>query len=321
MGDLADPGAGPGWDDGADGVAATPAMPLALQDGASPTLGWQWRADKKGGPVFGLVTRTLSGSCKLREAFPLTEESWAWAWDVLARVHPDRGAGATAVLAGRAAAERARPEAAGETPELIALDVESLAPVRGVTLLGGYAPEADMVVGHQYDIRFREERLAIHEHRRPGLILELPYASIEAVGIGGPGLVTSRGILTGRRFAAIVALEGLAAAAVLSSLTIRTTIKTVIRVQSADAELFLLCTEQTPQDLRIYLSRPLAELRAARDAAARDAAASPPPGPAPAPPPGAAQVENLARLAAMLEADHLTRAEFDTLKASLLRAP
>jgi hypothetical protein len=234
------------------------------------------------------------------------------------------------VLTERAAADRARQEAAGETPELIALDVESLAPVHGVTLLGGYAPDADMLVGHQYDIRFREERLAIHEHRRPGLILELPYASIEAVDIGGPGLVTSRGMLTGRRFAAIVALEGLATAAVLSSLTIRTTIKTVIRVQSADAELFLLYTEQTPQDLRIYLSRPLAEFRAAREAAAREAAAreaaaSPPPGPAAAPPPGAAsgaaQVENLARLAAMLEAGLLTRAEFDTLKANLLRRP
>jgi hypothetical protein len=108
MGDLVDPGAGPRWDDGADGVAATPAMPLIrsyeqnlgapcpLQDGASPTLGWQWRADKKGGRAFGLITRTLSGSDKLREAIPLTQEGWAQAWDVLARLYPDRAAGARA---------------------------------------------------------------------------------------------------------------------------------------------------------------------------------------------------------------------------------
>jgi hypothetical protein len=128
MGDLVDPGAGPRWDDGADGVAATPAMPLIrsyeqnlgapcpLQDGASPTLGWQWRADKKGGRAFGLITRTLSGSDKLREAIPLTQEGWAQAWDVLARLYPDRAAGARAVLAERAVADRARQEAAGREP-------------------------------------------------------------------------------------------------------------------------------------------------------------------------------------------------------------
>ena len=81
----------------------------------------------------------------------------------------------------------------------------------------------------------------------------------------------------------------------------------MIRVQAATAELFLLYTGATPQDLRIYLSRPLAELRAARA------------GPAAGPARAGDQVENLARLAAMLEAGLLTRAEFDTLKANLLR--
>lgn len=69
MGDLVDPGAGPRWDDGADGVAATPAMPLTrsyeqnlgapcpLRDGASPTLGWQWRpgADRCEAPRVALI--------------------------------------------------------------------------------------------------------------------------------------------------------------------------------------------------------------------------------------------------------------------------
>ena len=150
----------------------------------------------------------------------------------------------------------------------------------------------------------------MYRHLRPDLVIELPYGAIETVDIGGPGLVAAGGRFPGPGFAAIVALEGLAAAAVLSSLTIRTAIKTVIRVQAATAELFLLCTRQTPQDLRIYLSRPLAEIRAARAAVT---------GPAAGPARGAAQVENLARLAGMLEAGLLTRAEFDTLKANLLR--
>jgi hypothetical protein len=360
MGDLVDPGAGPRWDDEVAAAAPTPAMPLIrsfeqyvggpcpLQDGASLTLGWQWRAERKGGPVFALISRNLVGSYKIREAFPLTEEGWAQAWDVLARLSPERAAGTRQVLARRAAADRARQEKAGETPELIALDVESLAPVPGVTLLGGYAPDVDMLVGHQYDIRFREERLAVYRHRRPNLVIELPYADIEAVDIGGPGLVASGGRFQGPAFGALVALEGLTAATVLNSLTVRTAIKTVIRVQAATAELFLLDTRQTPQDLRIYLSRPLAEIRAARAPAPGPPAGlltgtapgpltgtapgpltGAPPGPAGGATPGAAsgtasaaaQVENLARLAALLESGLITRAEFDTLKANLLRRP
>jgi hypothetical protein len=323
MGDVVDPGAGPRSGDAVAGAGPVPAMPFIrsfeqyvggpcpLEDGASPTLGWQWRAERKGGPVFALISRNLVGSYRLRETFPLTEEGWAEAWDVLARLSPERAAEARQVLAQRAAADRARQEEAGETPELIALDVESLAPVRGVTLLGGYAPEVDMLVGHQFDIRFREERLAVYRHRRPDLVIELPYAGIEAVDIGGPGLVASGGRFQGQAFGALVALEGLTVATVLNSLTVRTAIKTVIRVQATTAELFLLYTRQTPQDLRIYLSRPLAEIRAARAAAVGPATGAA----------GTAQVENLARLAAMLESGLLTRAEFDTLKANLLQGP
>ena len=344
MADAVEPGAGPRWDDAGPGAAPAPAMPLIrsfeqyvggpcpLQDGASLTLGWQWRAERKGGPAFALISRNLVGSYRIREAFPLTEEGWAQAWDVLARLSPERAAAAREVLARRAAADRARQEEAGETPELIALDVESLAPVRGVTLLGGYAPDVDMLVGHQYDIRFREERLAVYRHRRPDLVVELPYAGIEAVDIGGPGLVASGGRFQGPAFGALVALEGLTVATVLNALTVRTAIKTVIRVQAATAELFLLYTRQTPQDLRIYLSRPLAEIRAARapalsppGGAVSGAAPGPPGGATPGAGSGAAgaaaQVEHLARLAALLESGLLTRAEFDALKASLLRAP
>jgi hypothetical protein len=95
------------------------------------------------------------------------------------------------------------------------------------------------------------------------------------------------------------------AAAVLRSPTVSAAIKTVIRVQAASAELLLLHAGLTPDDLRIYLSRSPGEVRAARAAAA-------------APPGSAAQVENLARLAAMLESGLPTRAELDALKASLL---
>jgi hypothetical protein len=66
---------------------------------------------------------------------------------------------------------------------------------------------------------------------------------------------------------------------------------------------------QPPEDLRIYLSRPLGEIRAAHAAAA-----APDGG-------GAARVGHLTRLASMLDSGLLTRAEFDILKAGPLRRP
>jgi hypothetical protein len=99
----------------------------------------------------------------------------------------------------------------------------------------------------------------------------------------------------------------MAVAAVLNALTMRTTITTVIRMQAATAELFLLHTEQTPEQVRMHLSRPLAAIRAAR---ATSAAADPPS--------ASSQVEQLTRLAGMLDRGLLTREEYDLLKARLL---
>jgi Short C-terminal domain len=117
--------------------------------------------------------------------------------------------------------------------------------------------------------------------------------------------VKSGGGFAGGGFGAVGALEGMAAAVVLNALTTRKTITTVIRVQAVTAELFLLSTQQTPEQVRMDMSHQLAAIRAARSPAAGQ------PGPA-------AQVEQLTRLASMLESGLLTREEFDTLKARLL---
>lgn len=106
----------------------------------------------------------------------------------------------------------------------------------------------------------------------------------------------------------------MAIAAVLNGLTTRTSIKTVVRIQGAACELFLLHTKATPEQLRIELSRALGAIRSARATwvpgvsqhheASASASASP--------------VEELTKLAAMLESGLLTREEFDLMKAKLL---
>jgi hypothetical protein len=98
-------------------------------------------------------------------------------------------------------------------------------------------------------------------------LTEVAYSEIEDIEIGGPGLVKSGGGFIGGGFGAMGALEGMALASVLNALTTKTRITTIIRVQAAACELFLLWTQAPPEQLRIELSQPLGAIRAARAAA------------------------------------------------------
>jgi len=130
------------------------------------------------------------------------------------------------------------------------------------------------------------------------------------VDIGGPGLVRSGGGFVGGGFGATGAVEGMAIAAVLNAVTTKVLVKTVIRVQAAASEIFMLHTDLTPDALRIQLSQSLGKIRASQSARAPDAV-----GPASG---TAAVVDQLGRLAQMLEAGLLSRDEFDRLKSELL---
>jgi hypothetical protein len=88
-------------------------------------------------------------------------------------------------------------------------------------------------------------------------VVQIPYRDVEVVDIGGPGLVKSGGGFSGGGFGVAGAVEGTAIAAVLNILTAQTAIKTIVRIQAAGCELFLLCTTTEPEALRIGLSRPL----------------------------------------------------------------
>jgi hypothetical protein len=100
----------------------------------------------------------------------------------------------------------------------------------------------------------------------------------------------------------------MAIAAVLNALTAKTTIRTVVRIQAAQCELFLLCTTAGPYALRIELSRALGAIREARsgNTARTDDG------------PDTSVVDQLGKLAALLEGGLLTREEFDRMKAAVI---
>jgi hypothetical protein len=68
-----------------------------------------------------------------------------------------------------------------------------------MALVGGYAPDAAIVIGELYDARFLEDRLAIFPAHSWEARAEVPYSEVEDVEIGGPGLVKSGGGFVRRR--------------------------------------------------------------------------------------------------------------------------
>jgi Short C-terminal domain len=283
--------------------------PYPLLDGLSPTIGWQFRPRANGGPAFVIIRRSGLGSLKVVENFPLTEDGWASAWQSLVTQNP----GAAPKVLERLKAREA--DAARLSPvsrEVTELDAHSLASLSDVAYLGGYVPGSAIFAGQQYDVRFLQDRLLVTVCRRADVLAEVLYSEVEDVEIGGPGLVKTGGGFVGGGFGAKGAIEGMAIAAVLNGLTTRTSITTIVRIQGTGCELFLLHTRVTPEQVRIELSRPLGAIRSARapDVAGviqhQASARSPSP------------VEELAKLAEMLEKGLLTREEFDLMKAKLL---
>jgi hypothetical protein len=118
-----------------------------------------------------------------------------------------------------------------------------------------YVPEAAITPGGLYDVLFLENRLVVFANRQAKLLAEVPYNQVEDVEIGGPGLVKTGDGFVGGGFGVSGAVEGMAIAAVLNTLTTRTSVKTIVQIQGTTCELFLLHTELAPEQLRIAMSR------------------------------------------------------------------
>jgi hypothetical protein len=288
--------------------------PYPVLEGLSHTIGWQFRPERRGGSVFVLMGRGALGVQKTLERFPLTEVGWAKVWQALTQADPAAAGKIWVRLQEREREHRELDQRYGVSPEMAELDSRSIACLRRVRLLGGYAPDTGLVIGEPYDARFLEDRLAIFPPYSGEALAQVWYSEVEDIEIGGPGLVKSGGGFIGGGFGAAGALEGMAIASVLNALTTRTSITTIVRIQGKSCELFLLHTRSTPEQLRIEMSRALGAIRATRAAAAQDAEANQR-STTPASP-----VEELTKLADMLQGGLLTREEFEQLKAKLLQA-
>jgi hypothetical protein len=264
-------------------------------------IGWEPRSAKKGGAAFVVGRCGVFDDLKVIEHFPLTEDGWQQAWQALVKIDAAQAARAQAMLADQASQTRAN---AG----LAEFEAATIGYVPGLIFLGGHAPEAQLAIRHTYDLRFLADRVVVFPCQRVDALVQILYRDVEVVDIGGPGLVRSGGGFAGGGYGVTGAMEGMAIAAVLNALTTQTKIKTLVRLQAADCELFLLCTTTEPEALRIGLSRALSAIRQARAGNTASTADGP----------VASVIDQLGRLAAMLESGLLTREEFDRLKAAVI---
>jgi hypothetical protein len=272
--------------------------PNVLLDEGRYTIGWQGWPEKKGGPSYVTVRRSALGALKIVARFPLTDAGWTQAWRALVKLDSATAKAVLPVLAHRA-------ESASGLEERKKLDARSLAFLPEVIFVGGYLAGDGLVAGQMYELRFLADRLSVFRNGSLTALAEFSYADVQAVEVAGPGRVHN---WTPGQQAMLAAVFGLTGALVAYS---STRIKTFVRIQTADSELFFLHTVLLPDDLRIHLSRGIGAVREAQVSASGSADNGSQLG-------SASLVNELSRLAGLLDTGLLTRAEFDQLKAKLI---
>lgn len=269
-------------------------IPNLLVDGGRYSIGWQrWRG-KEGGPAFVTARRSTLGMLKIVERYPLTDQGWRKAWLAFAKLDSAMAEKARSVLAHRVEADR-------DFAERKALDARSLAFLPEVVFIGGYLAGGGLIAGQMYDLRFLEDRLSVSRRSSLTAVAECSYADVQEVEVAGPGPVrkwsTEQQVMLRLAFGITGALMAYGS----------TRIKTFVRIQTADSELFFLHTTMLPEDLRIHLSRGIGAVREAQASATNSGGNDP-----------VSLVDELSRLAGLLDSGLLTRDEFDQLKAKLL---
>jgi hypothetical protein len=282
---------------GSAGVPAAPVVkpdeiwldiPNLLVDGGRYSIGWQGSREEKGSPAFVTVRRSALGMLKIVERYPLTDKGWRQAWRAFAELDSAMAEKALSALAHRVEAESGFAERKQ-------LDARSLAFLPDVIFIGGYLAGGGLAAGQKYDVRFLEDRLSVSRQ-----------SSLKAVAeVAGPGPVRKWSPEQQAMLAIAFGPTGLMVA--YGS----TRIKTFVRIQTAESEVFFLHTTLLPEDLRIHLSRGIGAVRAAQASAISPGNRERQAGPV-------SLVDELSRLAGLLDNGLLTRDEFDQLKAKLL---
>jgi hypothetical protein len=125
------------------------------------------------------------------------------------------------------------------------------------TVVGGFGSfgTEEIHIGDVVSVAFSAEemRLRIEEHEEQ-LVLGLPFTSVHAIEIGGPGAVTTSTGVIGGGFGIEGALQGMAIATVLNALTTQTTVNTIVHIDTDHGELFLHTSQIEPGALRLALS-------------------------------------------------------------------
>jgi len=143
---------------------------------------------------------------------------------------------------------------------------------------------------------------------------EILVDDILAIEIGGPGAVTSGGGFIGGGFGTKGFVEGAVLAGALNSLTTTTTVDTLLEIRTRTGQAMLHTSSRTPQGLRVVLAPLIARVDRATTSTVT------PSGTTADLPSGTNLVEDLERLAALLDRGTLSPAEFETAKARLLRS-
>jgi len=292
--------------------------PVVLERGAGAgwkhALGWEDRSERRGGPCFIIVKATFTGSFRVIQRFPLSDAGWRQAWKALVGLDRDGAAKVLEALADRA-------DAAGRKAELARLAAQTIGVLADARYIPGTGELPGIASGSRISVRFVADRVVfISSATVPRVLAGFSYPDVVTVEVGGPGRIqrwtTGQQLALGMAFG--IEAEILATAA--------TRIKTVVRLETTKCELFLVVTNTEPDALRMQLSPALWAIREAREAAGQPGAGGSPDaadddgagagagGPA-------SVVDQLAKLAGLLESGLLTREEFDRLKGGLLEGP
>lgn len=171
----------------------------------------------------------------------------------------------------------------------------------GLVFLGG--TDFGLAPKQVCDAWFLERSLLIDD-AAARVLLELPIEFLFSVEVAGRGKQRRGGGFIGGGFGLEGAAEGMAIAAVLNALTTRTSVETLLRVASVDAEYWFFTDRLEPQELRIQLAPVVGRIAGPR----RTATAQAPQG----------LVAQLQQLAELHAAGALTDDEFARAKSRLL---
>lgn len=155
----------------------------------------------------------------------------------------------------------------GEMSSTIKQDLSIIAdPFRRIvsgTLIGGsgYA----IIVGAGCTLEFASDKVRMYA-RLPGKLGEIigqaEYREVTSLQLGGRGAVTSGGGWSGGGFGLTGIITGAVLASALNQMTTRSSIETVISLQTTAGELLVFNNEYTPEYLRIMLSPAFSRIEA-----------------------------------------------------------